>query len=180
MRHAGLRAVLLLAAIASAAPARGEVTDRAPNGFTVKVVLEVAAPPETVYASLVHDVGQWWDKDHTYSGDAKNLSIIAAPGGCFCEAMPAGGVQHGSVVYVAPGRMLRIAGSLGPLQEAGVSGAMTWLMEKSGTGSKLTFTYSAGGYYPGGLDTLAPIVDNVLTHQAQLLKEYSEKVARTR
>ncbi len=180
MRHAGLRAGLLLLVLAGAAPARADVTDKASNGFTVKVVLDVAAPPETVYTSLVRDVGEWWDKDHTYSGDAKNLSIAAAPGGCFCETLPGGGVQHGTVVYVAPGRMLRIAGSLGPLQEAGVSGAMTWLMEKGGSGSKLTFTYSAGGYYPGGLDQLASIVDGVLTHQAQLLKAYSEKVARTR
>ena len=49
---------------------------------------------------------------------------------------------------------------------------MSWQLEKSGTGSKLTFTYSVGGYYPGGLDTLAAVVDGVLTHQVQRLKEY--------
>jgi len=170
-------AVLLLAALVMATPARGEVSDKASNGFTVKVVLQVAAPPETVYTSLVRHVGEWWDSEHTYSGDAKNLSIVAQPGGCFCEVWPAGGVQHGTVVNVAPGRLLRINGSLGPLQEAGVSGAMTWQIAKSGTGSTLTFTYSAGGYFPGGLDTIAPAVDMVLTRQAQLLKAHAEKAA---
>jgi len=170
-------AVLLLVMLAGAAPARGEVVDKAANGFTVRIVLQVAAPPETVYTSLVRHVGEWWDAEHTYSGDAKNMSIIAEPGGCFCERLPAGGVQHGSVVYVAPGRMLRLVGSLGPLQQAGVSGTMTWQMEKSGPGSKLPFTYAVGGYYPGGLDNLAPAVDAVLAHQAQLLKEFSEKAA---
>jgi len=173
-------AVLLLALTGLVIPARAEVIDKAANGFTIKVVLQVDAPAETVYTSLVRHVGEWWDPDHTYSGDAKNLSIIAEPGGCFCEVLPAGGVQHGTVVNVAPGKLLRMIGSLGPLQEAGISGAMTWQMEKRGTGSTLTFTYAAGGYYPGGLDRLATVVDSVLTHQAQLLKNYSEKVALTR
>lgn len=171
------KAVLLLTLAGLAAPARAEVVDKAANGFTVKVVLQVAAPPETVYTSLVRFVGEWWDPEHTYSGDAKNLSIVAEPGGCFCEILPAGGVQHGTVVNVAPGKLLRVAGSFGPLQEAGVSGAMTWQMEKSGTGAKLTFTYAAGGYYPGGLERLAPVVDTVLAHQAQLLKAHAEKAA---
>ena len=171
-------AVLLLVMLAGAAPAGGEVVDKAANGFTVKIVLQVAAPPETVYTSLVRHVGEWWDAEHTYSGDAKNMSIVAEPGGCFCETLPAGGVQHGSVVYVAPGKMLRMVGSLGPLQQAGVSGAMTWQMEKSGTGSTLTFIYSVGGYFTGGLDQLAPAVDAVMARQTQRLKEFSEKTAR--
>jgi uncharacterized protein YndB with AHSA1/START domain len=174
MRIAGLLAVVLLFAV----PTRGEVVDKAANGFTIKVVLPVAAPPATVYTSLVRNIGEWWDKEHTYSGDARNLSIVAEPGGCFCERLPAGGVQHGTVVNVLPGQMLRIAGSLGPLQEAGTSGAMTWQIEKTATGSTLTFTYAVGGYHPGGLDKLAPIVDTVVTHQVQLLKAYSEKAAR--
>jgi uncharacterized protein YndB with AHSA1/START domain len=171
-------AVLLLVTLAGAVPARGEVVDKAANGFTVKIVLQVAAPPETVYTALVGHVGEWWDSEHTYSGSAKNMSIVAEPGGCFCERLPAGGVLHGTVVYAAPGKMLRMVGALGPLQQAGVSGAMTWQMEKSGTGSKLTFTYSVGGYFAGGLDQLAPVVDAVMARQAQLLKEFSEKTAR--
>jgi len=173
-------AVLLLVAVFGATPARSEVTDKAANGFTIKVVVDVAAPPDTVYTSLVRHVGEWWDAEHTYSGDSKNLSIVAKPGGCFCEVLPAGGVQHGTVVNVAAGRLLRIVGSLGPLQAAGTTGVMSWQLEKSGTGSKLTFTYSVGGYYPGGLDTLAAVVDGVLTHQVQRLKEYSENAARIR
>ncbi len=171
-------AVLLLALFAFALPARAEVTDKTANGFIVKVVLQVAAPPDTIYTSLVRDIGQWWDQAHTYSGDAKNMSIVATPGGCFCEKWPAGGAEHGTVVNAVPGKLLRINGSLGPLQQAGVSGAMTWQMEKSSTGSTLTFTYAVGGYYPGGLDALAPAVDAVLVHQAQLLKAHAEQAAR--
>jgi hypothetical protein len=42
----------------------------------------------------------------------------------------------------------------------------------------MTFTYSVGGYYPGGLEALAPAVDSVLVHQAQLLKAHAEQAAR--
>jgi uncharacterized protein YndB with AHSA1/START domain len=171
--------VLLLLVLGVVLPARGEVVDKATNGFTVRVVLQVAAPPETIYTSLTRHIGEWWDAEHTYSGNPKNMSILAQPGGCFCETLPTGGVMHGTVVYVDQGKMLRIVGALGPLQQAGVSGAMTWQMEKSGTGSKLTFTYSVGGYFPGGLDQLASVVDMVTARQAELLKEFSEKAART-
>src|SRR5688572_28908411 len=113
MRLTALAGVVLLLA----APSRGEVVDKAANGFTIKVVVAVAAPPQTVYTALVRHVGEWWEKEHTYSGDARNLSIVPEPGGRFCEMLPTGGVQHGTVVNVAPGQLLRIAGSLGPLQE---------------------------------------------------------------
>jgi uncharacterized protein YndB with AHSA1/START domain len=173
----GLLAILALLPVAADA----DVIDRTANGFTIKVVVDIAAPPETVYVSLVRHVGEWWDKDHTYSGDAKNLSIIAEPGGCFCEALPnSGGVEHAIVVNVQPGTLLRLRGALGPLQEAGIAGSITWQFEKSGRGTKLTFTHSAGGYSPGGMEKLADIVDSVLAHQVKLLKEYSEKVTARR
>jgi uncharacterized protein YndB with AHSA1/START domain len=129
-----------------------------------------------VFRALV-DVGSWWSKDHTYTGDAGNLSIAAQPGGCFCEKLPnGGGVEHGRVVNVAPGALLRLDGALGPLQELGVSGSMTWQIAASGQGSTLTMTYVVGGYAPGGLDKLAAVVDQVLSQQVGLLKAHAEKM----
>ena len=160
------------------APAAAEVTDRTPNGFTITVTAAIAAPPDTVWDSLVRHVGDWWDKEHTYSGDATRLSIDAKPGGCFCESLPGGGgVEHGAVVNVQPGRLLRMRGALGPLQEGGIAGSLTWQIERAGEGATLTFTHVAGGYYAGGLDKLADIVDTVLAHQVALLKAYAEKAA---
>ena len=156
--------------------AGAEVIDRSAGGFTVKTSVQVAAPPGRVYAALLQ-VGSWWDKDHTYSGDAKNLTISAQAGGCFCEKLPGGGaVEHGRVVNVAPGQLLRLSAALGPLQELGVSGALTWQIEAAeGKQSRLTMTYAVGGYAAGGLDKLAAIVDTVLSGQVKLLKAYTEK-----
>lgn len=170
--------LLLLAAVLCVPPAtaNAEVTDRAPNGFTIRVVAEVDAAPEAVWAALVGNVGAWWDSEHTYTGAAKNLSIEARPGGCFCEALPNGGfVEHGAVVNAQPGSLLRLRGALGPLQEGGVAGSFTWQLEKAGEGTRLTFTHAAGGYVAGGLDKLADILDKVLADQVRRLEEYVEK-----
>lgn len=158
------------------APAGAEVRDRSSSGFTVRTSVTVAAPAQRLYRDLLN-VGSWWDKEHTYSGDAANMSLVAQPGGCFCEKVSGGAVEHGRVINVAANRMLRISAAFGPLQELAVIGTMTWQIAPStqGTGSTLTMTYTAGGYAPGGLDKLADIVDQVLGRQVQLLKAYAEK-----
>jgi uncharacterized protein YndB with AHSA1/START domain len=156
--------------------ASADVIDRSASGFTVKTTVAVAASPERIYQDLLN-LGAWWDKEHTYSGDAKNMTLAAQPGGCFCEKYAGGSVEHGRVVNVAPNKMIRIAAALGPLQELAVTGTMTWSIEpaKQGGGSTLTMTYAAGGYAPGGLDPLADIVNSVLSRQVQLLKAHAEK-----
>jgi uncharacterized protein YndB with AHSA1/START domain len=177
MARGSLVPMLVLAFLAlSSLSARGDVVDRSASGFTVKTTATVAAAPQRVYQDLLN-VGAWWDKAHTYSGDAKNMTLAAQPGGCFCEKYAGGAIEHGRVVNVSPDRLLRLSGSLGPLQEMAVTGTMTWAIEpaKQGSGSTLTMTYAAGGYAPGGLDKLADIVDMVLAQQVKLLKAHAEK-----
>src|ERR1700677_5201433 len=114
--------VLLLSA---GIPAFATVIDVAPNGFTVQVSAHFAAPPGQVYSTVIKPA-HWWASDHTFSGDARNLTLDAKVGGCWCEKLAAGGsVLHLSVVYVDPGKVLRLRGALGPFQGYGVEGAMT-------------------------------------------------------
>jgi hypothetical protein len=54
-----------------------------PNGFLVKFDVNVNAPAAKVYDALVGQVGSWWNPEHTYSHDAKNLSIDPRPGRLF-------------------------------------------------------------------------------------------------
>jgi hypothetical protein len=74
-----------------------------------------------------------------------------------------------------PGQTLRIVGALGPLQEMGVSGAMTWQLEKAAEGTKVTFTYAVGGYSTAGLEKLAPLVDGVMAGQLKAFKAYADR-----
>jgi uncharacterized protein YndB with AHSA1/START domain len=168
----------LLAAIAgvNGRPAFAEVVESSGAGFSLKSVVRIAGPSERVYAALAQDVGRWWDPEHTYSGDSRNLSIDPKPGGCFCERLAdQGGVQHLSVVLVIPRQQLRFAGGLGPLQESGVTGSLTWDLASKDGGTEVTWTYVVGGFRPGGLQALASLVDSVLNAQLQRFKDFVER-----
>ncbi|MFH1143923.1 MAG: SRPBCC domain-containing protein, partial [Candidatus Eisenbacteria bacterium] len=156
-------------------PGRAEVRATSASGFLVRSEVPIAAPPGAVYKVLVDRLGEWWDPAHTFSGDSRNLSLDARPGGCFCESLPGGGgVSHMTVVYVAPGSVLRMSGGLGPLQEYGLVGNMTLNLSETDAGTTLELIYSVGGYYPADFKDIAPAVDGVLLGQMMRLKSLVE------
>lgn len=163
MKHA-IRSLVLLLALAPLA--RAEVVESSASSLAIKYVLTLSMPPEKAWPSVI-DIAKWWGSDHTFSGNAANLHLDARAGGCWCETLPSGGsVQHMSVLTVMPNQRLVLAGALGPLQTAGVSGAMTFQLKAK----ELTVTYNVGGYYPGGLSSVASIVDQVLGSQLTRLQ----------
>jgi len=156
-------------------PAFAAVADSAANGFTVKLELNIQAPPQDVYSRLVHNVGDWWNSMHTFSGDAHNLSIDDKAMGCFCEKLPSGGsVRHMEVVYADPGKKLVLSGALGPLQSVAATGSLTIQLAAAGEGAKLAVVYAVTGYIPAGMNTWAAPVDSVLTEQFTRLKSLIE------
>jgi uncharacterized protein YndB with AHSA1/START domain len=141
----------------------------------VQFDVSVNAPPAKVYEALVGQIGSWWNPEHTYSHDAKNLSIDARPGGCFCEKLPnGGGIEHARVIYVAPREVLRLSGALGPLQASGVAGTLTWKLTSGTDNTRIQLSYSAGGFIDGGFEKMAPLVENVLRQQLDRLKQFAE------
>ncbi len=156
----------------------GEVVDGSASGFTSRNIIRVNADANAAYRVLAENVDQWWDAAHTYTGDSTNMSLDATAGGCLCEKLPDGGsVEHMRVVYVEPGKTLRLQGGLGPLQSMAVAGAMTFGFEASGPSNdatQITLTYTVGGYYPSGLDKLAEAVDGVLRGQLERLAAHAE------
>jgi uncharacterized protein YndB with AHSA1/START domain len=172
MSHRVLFVALSLCLLDS--PARPEVTAVAANGFGVKREASVKADAAAVYEALTSRVGSWWSPEHTFSGDAKNLSIAPVPGGCFCERWPGGSVLHMTVVYAAPGRALRMTGALGPMQGSGLAGSLTWELATIEGGTKIILTYVVGGYMAGGFEKIAPLVDGMLAEQVGRLKTFIE------
>ncbi len=170
--------------VMSAAPspfAAATVLDSGKDGFTSQVEVVIAAPPEQVYQHLVNDIGKWWEPDHTYSGDSANLYLEATTKGWFGERLPTGGtVQHMEVIAVFPGKLLRLRGALGPLQEFAITGVMTWKLAPTDQGTRLTVVYVVGGYRAGGIAEFAAPVDQVLTIQVQRLKEFVDNGGRMR
>ena len=166
-------AVLVCALASIRTPA--EVADSAANGFTIKITASIHAAPADVYKKLVHNVGDWWNSQHTFSGDAHNLSIEERPMGCFCEKLANGaGVRHMEVLVFVPGKTLRLSGALGPLQGLAATGVLTFTLAPDSDGTKLEMTYAVGGYLPQGMNSFAAPVDGVLGEQIMRLKNYIE------
>jgi hypothetical protein len=171
-------ALAVLVFLLAPAAISAAVADSSAAGFTVKITVNIQSTPEDVYRRLVHNVGDWWNSAHTFSGDAHALTIDNRAPGCFCERLPnLGTARHMEVVVAAPGEKLVMLGALGPLQPLAVTGAMTFLLSPDGGGTKLVVTYAVGGYSPAGLNALAAPVDSVLTEQLTRLKNYVERGA---
>ena len=165
---------LLAAAVVWPIAASAEVVNVSGNGFTVRETAEIAAPTEKVYETLVKPEA-WWSSDHTFSGSATNLSLDAKAGGCFCETLPNNGaVKHQEVILAAPGKQLVMRGALGPLQAAGVIDAFTFKLDPDGGKTKLTVTFTAGGYVPEGFGDWAKKTDFVIATQTARLKQFVE------
>jgi len=172
-----LLAIAYLATALLLAPAaRAEVAEASSSAFLIQAEAEVAATPEKLWRDLTR-IERWWSSAHTYSGDASRLRLDARAGGCWCERWGNGqSVEHARVVLVMEHegvRTLRAAGGLGPLQEMGVSGVLTFNVAPHANGAKLTLTYRVTGDPSLNLSAIAPLVDRVLMEQFGRLSRYS-------
>jgi uncharacterized protein YndB with AHSA1/START domain len=161
-------------ACSAAGHAAAEVVSAGGAGFEVRETAHIAASADKVYGALLIPA-HWWSSDHTFSHSAANLVLDARAGGCWCETLPNGGsVEHLRVVYLAPGKVLRLRGALGPLQGMGVDGAMTWSLKSAADGTDLSVTYAIGGYNKDGFEELSKGVDHVLGEQLERLRKLVE------
>ena len=165
---------LVLPLLLLAQPARAEVVATGNNGFVVRVTAEVTAKPADAWKTMTSPA-QWWSSQHTFSGDAANLTLDPVVGGCFCETLPRpddapatqkpGGVQHMRVIYVEPPRAMRLVGALGPLQSEALAATMTMTIKPTDKGSRILFEYVAGGFMRYKVEEIAPAVDRMLAGQ---------------
>lgn len=167
-----MRAFLLMAGllVVSASPAAGEVRAVEREGFIIHIEQEVAANADAVFGALTRPA-DWWDSEHSWSGDARNFSMEARVGGCWCEAVRDGMVEHGRIVSIEPGARTMVMNSLlGPLRDMAQSGRLLWRVEslEGGQRSRVRWTYRVG-ILPSGNPAqdaaIAAAADRVLTQQ---------------
>jgi hypothetical protein len=165
--------------ILSAAPATADVVNASPNGFEIRHSVNLVVKPEVAFQAF-GNVSAWWNPEHTYSGSSANLSLALTPGGCFCERFPkGGGIEHMRVAYIDPGKHIVLTGALGPLLYEATAGVLDVQVKSIAGGSQLTLDYRAAGFYKGGADKLAPIVDQVLADQMKRYRTYATARPRT-
>ena len=169
-----LQAVALLAAALLLVPsADAKVVSQNATGFMVTHEADVAVAPQAAYDAFVK-IGQWWSDTHSFSGAAKNISIEAKAGGCWCETLPNGGsVRHMTVVHANPGVMLVFNGGLGPLQFMGVAGSMKVAFKAQDKGTHVSVTYAVGGFDPDNFVKISNGVDAVLGEQIRRYADFA-------
>lgn len=159
-----------IAIVCAAMPAAAKVVKADVNGFVVAESGDVQASPEAVWAALTHPE-RWWNKAHSWTGNARNFSMTLKPGGCFCEALPDKGfAEHSRIIFFQPSKLLRLSGAFGPLQGEALVGTLTVKITPGKEGaSVVAFEYVVGGYSRLSLTELAPAVDGVIAEQHRRL-----------
>ena len=155
--------------------ARAEVSESSASGMLLHYETTVAASPNRAYQALAH-IGRWWDSVHSYSGDSHNFSLDLRAGGCFCERWGANSVEHGRVImaFERDGvRTVRMNSALGPLQETGATGILTFTIAPDPQGAKITMTYRVSGDPSLNFANMAAAVDHVLGEQFGRFSRYT-------
>ena len=153
------------------------------SGFSITNVSESHAPIEVVYSHFIEHVDMWWPKDHTWWKGS--LRIDEQAGGCFCETTDNASAVHMLISYVEPQKKVIMTGGLGPLQEMGVTGALTWefsTIEGNTPKTKVTLTYNASGniHFDGkkasneDAANLVNVIDKVQAQQLNALTTFSD------
>lgn len=159
-----IRIVAALAVALFASPLAAELRQSAPDGALIEHHFRMNVTPGRAWDALLQPA-LWWPSDHTWSADSANLSLQAEAGGCFCERWNEGSAEHAHVILVQPGKLLRMRGSLGPLQEMSVSGVLTITLKQAAGGTDAVVTYRISGDASHELDAFMPVVDKVIGQQ---------------
>lgn len=168
-----MRLVPLMIVSMMTTPAHAAVVASGEHGFEVQQSVNLVVPQADAYAAF-SQIGGWWDNEHTYSGDAKRMTLALHPGGCFCETTDkGGGVEHMRVAYVQPGERIVLTGSLGPMLYEATTGVMDVKFERIAGGTKVTMNYRVAGFAKGNAAAMAPLVDQVLGTQMKRYRSFA-------
>ncbi|MEE4155444.1 MAG: SRPBCC family protein [Erythrobacter sp.] len=162
-------------------PARAEITAESDRGFVTRHEVVLEASPKETWLALISPA-RWWNAQHTWSGDAENLTLTPQAGGCFCETIPEvdepgrftlqGSVEHMRVVQANPENALRMVGALGPLQSEPVTGVLTIALtpiegEGGAAHTRVVWEYNVGGSMRYEVPVIAKAVDGVMGLQVE-------------
>jgi uncharacterized protein YndB with AHSA1/START domain len=164
-----------------AAPVAAEVVETAADRFVTRSTASVKATPLATWLALTRP-GEWWSSKHSWSGDAKNMTLTPQGGGCFCERIPVGdtgnssaiegSARHAEVLQAFPLKVLRMRGGFGPLQGEPATGVLTITLKEVPGGTRLLWEYNVGGPMRYKIAELAPAVDAVMAEQLKRLQAH--------
>ena len=144
------------------------------NNFIIEHEVVVPINVKDSYR-LLGKPSRWWNAEHTWSGDAKNMSMQLKAGGCFCEQWNDSSVMHAQVITAQPGAVLRLQGALGPLQDMAVTGVLSFSLKQEHSGTRVQLRYRVRGIDSHQLAGLDAAVDTVLGEQLESFRKAANK-----
>lgn len=177
-----IRAAISAAGLAlAAAPVAAEVVETTADRFVTRDTASVKASPLATWLALTKP-GEWWSPKHSWSGDAKNMTLTPQGGGCFCERIPVGdsgnssamegSARHAEVLQAFPLKVLRLRGGFGPLQGEPGNGVLTITLKEVPGGTRIMWEYNVGGPMRYKIAEIAPAVDGVMSEQLKRLQAH--------
>ena len=154
-------------ALATAAPLQAELVRADPGGITVVHTVRLQADKDKAYAAF-GQIGRFWSEEHTWGGKASAMTLALKAGGCFCEALPGGGVEHGRVIIAMKGQQITMQSLLGPASQIATSGILNIAFApapEGETGSDVTLTYRLSGISVDEVVPMGRAIDQVLGEQ---------------
>ncbi len=152
--------VLLTTGLTGPAAGNAEVISVSDTHFALRHEARSNLSPQQIWDRLVQP-STWWHPDHTYSGDAANLSLDLQAGGLWREDWDDKSVAHGRVLFVDPGKVLRLDAPFGPLQGLGAYTVWTITITPDEDGSVVVFDEVSTGSPVAKLTDVASAVDYV-------------------
>ena len=176
-----IRIVMMAASLLAASAGQAKVVETGAERFVTRDTASVKTAPLATWLALIKP-GEWWNSQHSWSGDAKNMTLTPQGGGCFCERIPVGdtgnssamegSARHAEVLQAFPMKVLRMRGGFGPLQGEPATGVLTITLKEVPGGTRILWEYNVGGPMRYKLAEIAPAVDAVMTEQLKRLQAY--------
>lgn len=117
------------------------------------LAIEIEASPARVWKALTEDLAAWWPAEFYTGGEdgQRTITLDAVPGGLMKESRDDGaGLVWGTVMAIEPGRQLQVLGATFPNWGGPTLSFITWRVEESGSGARLTFEESNVGNVAAG------------------------------
>ena len=167
-RHAVI--VTLALGLTLQTTAGADIVSSSDSHYVLRHEAASSLAPDALWQRLI-DPASWWHPDHTYSGDANNLTLELEAGGHWREDWDGNSVAHGRVLYVdAAKRTLRMDAPFGPLQGMGAYTVWTITISPIGDdGSLVVFDETSIAPPTDDMEAIAQAVDSVKSVAIRLL-----------
>lgn len=176
-----IRTAMIAASLLAASAVQAKVVETGTERFVTRDIASVKTAPLATWLALIKP-GEWWNPEHSWSGDAKNMTLTPQGGGCFCERIPVGdsgnssamegSARHAEVLQAFPMKVLRMRGGFGPLQGEPATGVLTITLKEVPGGTRILWEYNVGGPMRYKVAEIAPAVDAVMTEQLKRLQAH--------